>query len=226
MDPINSGVADARGNTVPSRRQHRHADRGLAPGVLVGPDPADSGVGNTLPVLDWSNYAQNPTPDPDPCARHNHPPDPHCALAGWYLTRAARPGRALRLVTLTFDPSKLAPGADPRLPRDMAGRAYALRALGDWYRYGLRAVAPDVDALVGLEMHKSGARHAHALIGMDERARWHRAWRAWYDRHGASQGWKVRLRSDQAAAMYAAKYPGKELGVYGVVYGGGRLVVT
>lgn len=108
----------------------------------------------------------------------------------------------------------------------MAGRQYALKALGDWYEHGLRAVAPDVDVLAGLEMHKSGARHAHALIGMAADARWYNAWRYWFDRHGASQGWKEQLHSSQAAAMYAAKYPAKELGVYGVSYAGGRLVVA
>jgi hypothetical protein len=108
----------------------------------------------------------------------------------------------------------------------MIGHAAAARALDQFWRFGLRAVVPDADILVGLEMHKTGARHAHALIGMPGDVRWFRAWQFWYERYGASQGWKVALRSNEAAAMYAAKYPAKELGVYGVAYGGGRLVVA
>jgi hypothetical protein len=221
MDPANSGLVPARARIVPFRKTGPRPDRGITPGALDVPAPADTG-----PVLDWGNYAQHPDPDPDPCKGHSHPPDPHCALASWFLSRTARPGRTLRLVTLTFDPARLYRGADPRLPRTMVGRRAALDALGDWYSTALRSVAPDVDVLAGLEAHKSGARHAHALVAMADTARWRNAWRYWFERYGASQGWKERLRSDQAAAMYAAKYPAKELGVYGVAYGGGRLVVA
>jgi hypothetical protein len=221
VEPAVSGLASARARIVPSRSQRRGLTVELAPDPPAVPAPADPG-----PVLDWANYALHPDPDPDPCSTHPHAPDPHCALASWFLSRAARPDRALRLVTLTFDPDRLYRGADPRLPRTMVGRRAALDALGDWYATGLRAVAPDVDVLAGLEAHKSGARHAHALVGMDSGARWRNAWRYWFERYGASQGWKVELRSDQAAAMYAAKYPAKELGVYGVAYAGGRLVVA
>ncbi len=226
MDSAVSGLASARGHTLPSRREGLRPDRGITPGALTVPAPADTGHGAPS-VLDWGNCAQNPEPAPDPCLTHGHDADdPRCALAGWFLSRAARADRTLRLVTLTFDPAKLYRGADPRLPRTMVGRRAALDALGTWYETALRAVAPDVDILAGLEAHKSGARHAHALLSLDQAARWRNAWRYWYEHHGASQGWKVALRSDQAAAMYAAKYPTKELGAYGVSFGGGRLVVS
>src|ERR1700741_421143 len=151
MEPAVSGLALAREHTVPSRRQHRDPDRGLAPGVPVVPAPADTGHGAPS-VLDWGNCAQNPEPASDPCLTHGHDSDePRCALAGWFLSRAARADRTLGLVRLAVVPAKLYRGADPRLPRTMVGRRAALDALGTWYETALRAVAPDVDILTGLE---------------------------------------------------------------------------
>src|ERR1700741_5517798 len=117
MEPAVSGLALAREHTVPSRRQHRDPDRGLAPGVPVVPAPADTGHGAPS-VLDWGNCAQNPDPASHPRLPHGHDSDePRCALAGWFLSRAARTDRTLRLVTLTVGPARLSPGAGPRRPR-------------------------------------------------------------------------------------------------------------
>jgi hypothetical protein len=72
--------------------------------------------------------------------------------------------------------------------------------------------------LVGVEAHKSGARHAHAAVVTPESFRFEWAAREWFERHGYNV-WEGADRAT-AAARYAAKYVGKELGVYDLAFGG------
>jgi hypothetical protein len=198
-------------------------DRGAPPGLAAEA------------ILDGTKYAPGslllelhpsyPTPDADPCeaADHDHRDRPGgvdlpCALAGFFLRRAGPPG-SLWLVTNTHDPKRLAPGRGPLAVRDRVGHAAALRAADEWYDH-VRADAPEVDVLYGLELHKSGARHAHALVAAPADFRFARTARWWFDRHGYSR-WDA-VRSAEAAGRYAGKYVTKELGAFRLAFDGGR----
>jgi hypothetical protein len=102
------------------------------------------------------------------------------------------------------------------------GHRGAIDALDGWHR-NLTAYAPTADVLVGVEAHKSGARHAHAAVVAQPGFRYQWAARAWFVAHG----YNVWERADRAtaAAKYAAKYVGKELGVYDAAFGGHRLAL-
>jgi len=185
-------------------------------------DTAVKGAQTTF--LDGAKSAPR-TLDADPCQAHDHPsPDIPCALGGWFLSRSDAQQSAVRLVTLTFDPRRLA-SHRPGAPRDFVGIAAARTAFGRWYREGLIAADPAGSVLLGLEAHKSGARHGHALIVTARDTRWEGMARYWFQHYGASQGFDELVRVEDASARYAAKYAGKELGVYGVAFGGGRLDV-
>lgn len=141
------------------------------------------------------------------------------AVAEWYLSRT-EPKDALYLVTLTFDPRRMNPPAPGRQPRDYVGRRGAIDAIQSHHRV-VRAYAPTVDVLAGLEAHKSGARHAHELVAVPPGYRWKYAQADWFARFGFVR-WD-RVERPEAAGKYAAKYAAKELGVWGVAFDGGDL---
>lgn len=76
--------------------------------------------------------------------------------------------------------------------------------------------------LVGVELHKSGARHAHSLIaGVPDGFRFEPISRWWFERYGFNLWEPVKV--PEAAAKYAGKYVMKELGVFRIAFGGGAL---
>jgi hypothetical protein len=143
------------------------------------------------------------------------------ALADWFLDRADAAGRVW-LWTGTFDPDRLRRGDRYAAPRDRVGHRAAVDALRAWHRT-LTAYAPAADVLVGVEAHKSGARHAHAAVVTQPDFRFEWSAREWFDAHG----YNVWERADRAtaAARYAAKYVGKELGVWDAAFGGRGLAL-
>lgn len=141
-------------------------------------------------------------------------------LAGWFLGKAGGlDERSLYLVTNTHDPRRLAAGRGPLAVRDRVGRAAALLAADRWYEY-LRDRDPLVDLLYGLEAHKSGARHAHALVATAPDFRFAPVAAWWFDHYGFSR-WDA-VRVPEAAGRYAGKYVTKELGVVRLAFDGGR----
>jgi hypothetical protein len=217
----------------PERRHGPRADRVDYPGLVAS---QVARTGELLPILDGRYCAPltpslgldpaYPPPVDDPCAKagHDHSDrrggvDLPCSLAGFFLGRAGcLDTRSLWLVTNTHDPRRLAPGRGPLAVRDRVGHAAALRAAEGWYEH-LRARDPEADVLYGLEAHKSGARHAHALVatGADFRFAPVAGW--WFEHHGFSRWDPVRV--PEAAGRYAGKYVTKELGVFRLAFDGG-----
>lgn len=167
----------------------------------------------------------SPPPDDDPCARaeHDHSDRPDgldlpCALAGFFIARAA-PYDRLWLWTGTHDPKRLPAGRGPLAVRDRVGVAAAAAAASTWYEW-LRAEDHDVSVLYGMEAHKSGARHAHALVATHGDFRYRRPGSLWYERFGFNRFEPV--RSAEAAGRYTGKYVTKELGVIRLAFVGGK----
>jgi hypothetical protein len=194
---------------LPSRSNRRNLSVELAPGNRLQTDPLGVGL-EKLPILDGAKSALH---GPD------GPPDLPLVLAEWFLGRADRTGDVW-LWTGTFDPDRIRRGDRKQAPRDRVGHRGAVDALSRWHDQ-LLAYAPGADALVGVEAHKSGARHAHAAVVAPPEFRFQWVAQAWYE----ANGYNVWERADWAsgAARYAAKYVGKELGVYDVAFAGGRL---
>ena len=190
-----------------------------------------SGSEWAVPILDGTKSAPRlaladayPASDGDPCeaSGHDHSDrrggvDVPCALAGWFVERA--PSDVVYLATLTHDPKRFAgTGRGPLALRDRVGHAGALSAAGEWYD-ALRYEDPAVSVLYGMEAHKSGARHAHALVSTTPDFRYRRPSALWFERYGYSLF--ERVRSAEAAGRYAGKYVTKELGVVRIALGGG-----
>jgi hypothetical protein len=144
-------------------------------------------------------------------------------MGGWFVGWADATN-GLQLVTSTFDPDRLGGNRSRPLDarsHDRAGHRLALDSMAWWYGL-LRERAPQADVLAGVELHKSGARHWHALVGgLPDGFRWKDVWAEWYARYGA-QRWDE-VRAPEAAGRYAAKYTVKELGEWRVARHGGRL---
>jgi hypothetical protein len=193
-----------RTGSRPSRKVNAPV-RGITPG-------SEAGSPQTSPILDGAKSALHTV--------GGKRTDLPLALADWFLGRADPTGDVW-LWTGTFDPSRLrsTPG---RPPLDRVGHRGAIDALNGWHQT-LTAYAPTADVLVGVEAHKSGARHAHAAVVAQPGYRFEWSAREWFREHG----YNVWERADRAtaAARYAAKYVGKELGVYDVAFGGHRLAL-
>lgn len=167
----------------------------------------------TSPILDGAKSALRTAPSGGI--------DLPLVLADWFLESADAAGKVW-LWTGTFDPDRLARGDRFGALRDRVGRRGAIDALQDWHET-VRAYAPNVDVLVGVEAHKSGARHAHAAVVTPQSFRFEWVARHWFDLHGFNV-WEAADRAT-AAARYAAKYVGKDLGVYDAAFGGRGLAL-
>jgi hypothetical protein len=110
-------------------------------------------------------------------------------------------------------------GRGPAALRDRMGHAGALSALDKLWPV-IRSRAPAADCLTGLELHKSGARHAHSLVaGVPEGFRFESIAGWWFDHYGFNR-WEL-VHVPEAAARYAGKYVAKELGAVRIAFGGG-----
>lgn len=222
MDEPTTEVDTRNGRVVPSRSDHRPVRRACsgadANGAAAssGPGPILDGTKSAPRVLSLDLPPSYPTPDADPCATggHDHSDRPDgidlpCALAGFFVRRA-EPFDSLYLWTGTHDPKRLGAGRGPLAVRDRVGHAAALRAAEQWWDT-LRAEDDGVSVLYGMEAHKSGARHAHALVATSAEFRYRGPSALWFERNGWNQFDPV--RSAEAAGRYAGKYATKELGV-------------
>ena len=87
--------------------------------------------------------------------------------------------------------------------KDVYGEQAAIRAITRWANKHTISESFSMSWVFFLELHKSGAIHAHGLTRHEKRAR-HGMWFDWHDRHGIARG--LPYNEDGNAQYYCAKY--------------------